>query len=1027
MLSAPWVIGPITPCSRYVRVEGLLPRATVRLFRAGGVQIGEAAAQLPFDMIPLDAAVQLEPGWEIAATQEKDGEVSEPSPVPYQVLLPPSLDALELMFFLAPPVQCGTCVSLGGIVPGATVMVELSGNPPATTVAKWATATLTIPGGISVGPGVPAPITVRQRGCGHDRGAVVTFPPPLKLQSDLPPSVESSGVPSLPAPVLEPPPQACQRLLHLTGIQPGAVVHLKRGDGTILTECFGSTEGELGLPDAGLKPDELVTLWQQYDTRECHRRGVMRKVRADPGRPEAPSFAAPPCAGDVFATVAGLVPGALVHFFRDDETQPFLVGAATRRVSMINLPTGWSATRLSVRQAVCPNGPWTEAAIARVRPSAPPLEPRLIEPLVACAAAVAVTTTVPGAPGQQIGFIAGTHIRVFSDRWHGVIGEAAALGDRYTTVNLWLPLMPGDRVWADARRGSLSQAVSPVATEQAPPGILPLPLIDTDQDGQVDDCTGSISVSAEPGVIVDVEQVPGPAFPADTAGILLASVCLGRESTPLPVPPLEPDKFVRARARRCGKRSEPGQVAKAIDRGPVYELGTTFRLCQLTGAPDPVNRPLHQDTREFSLRGTDLGIPVDHRGTLWFFFGDADPFEFGPFKFYGDDDPFAWTEDEPEPDGPRLHFVTDNTNIFVSALEEAIGALTGGILGTVVAALVTQIGVAGALLGGVTGAALGALVGWFIDIVPAKRFRQLAVDGLPDLENFEVPVGGFSFDDRLFLFIAREKVPTDGVMRASHLAVSKNSDPSNNFKHLFNVSLMIGDLPATDVPAHLKKSDFPAGEWLVHIAPVRVRNAEWQGLPSDKGEGLLLFGTDRYLSANVRLAWAPLTPGQPPPPPAMWLFYMGENKPWLTAAAASASGVAPQPLLLDAPKVAMLGELSVSWSSALRRWIMTSEAGRIRFARRPQGPWTVGASIFDGDDTWRAADNIAPDGSRRWVRVPHEDPKYPGHLTVSYAPYHLSSWTRVDHSVRSLTIYYTLSVEHPPYNSQLVRSILRGN
>jgi hypothetical protein len=220
MLSAPWVVGPITPCSRYVRVEGLLPRATVRLFRAGGVQIAEAAAKLPFELIRLDAAVKLEPGWEISATQEKDGEISEPSPVPYHVLVPPSLDALEQMFFLAPPVQCGTCLSLGGIVPGATVTVEVSGNPPATTVAKWATATLTIPDGISPGLATPGPITVRQHGCGLERAAVVTFPPPLKLENDPKLYEEPSEVPSLPAPVLQPPPQACQRLLHLTGIQP---------------------------------------------------------------------------------------------------------------------------------------------------------------------------------------------------------------------------------------------------------------------------------------------------------------------------------------------------------------------------------------------------------------------------------------------------------------------------------------------------------------------------------------------------------------------------------------------------------------------------------------------------------------------------------------------------------------------------------------------------------------------------------------------------------------------------------------
>ena len=161
MLSAPWVVGPITPCSRFVLVEGLLTRATVRLFRDGTVPIGKTAAQFPFEFVELDSSVELEPGAMITATQELDGEVSEHSPVPYQVLLAPSAEAFERMFFLAPPIQCGTCLSLGGVVPGATVTVELNGNQLPPKVAKWATVMVPVSGGISVGV-VPTPITVKQ-------------------------------------------------------------------------------------------------------------------------------------------------------------------------------------------------------------------------------------------------------------------------------------------------------------------------------------------------------------------------------------------------------------------------------------------------------------------------------------------------------------------------------------------------------------------------------------------------------------------------------------------------------------------------------------------------------------------------------------------------------------------------------------------------------------------------------------------------------------------------------------------------
>jgi hypothetical protein len=76
-----------------------------------------------------------------------------------------------------------------------------------------------------------------------------------------------------------------------------------------------------------------------------------------------------------------------------------------------------------------------------------------------------------------------------------------------------------------------------------------------------------------------------------------------------------------------------------------------------------------------------------------------------------------------------------------------------------------------------------------------------------------------------------------------------------------------------------------------------------------------------------------------------------------------------------------------------------------------------------------AADNFAPDGSRRWVGLPRTDGPAPDEpaVTVTYAPYCVPSWTRIDHSLREVTIYYTLSVNDPPYNPQLMRSRLRAN
>src|SRR5207253_799963 len=69
--------------------------------------------------------------------------------------------------------------------------------------------------------------------------------------------------------------------------------------------------------------------------------------------------------------------------------------------------------------------------------------------------------------------------------------------------------------------------------------------------------------------------------------------------------------------------------------------------------------------------------------------------------------------------------------------------------------------------------------------------------------------------------------------------------------------------------------DYPAGPWLVHVSPIVVRNADWTGLPSDTGDGVLAFGTSDYHNSDVYLAWLPIAPGQPPPHPSTWRFFCG--------------------------------------------------------------------------------------------------------------------------------------------------------
>lgn len=478
-----------------------------------------------------------------------------------------------------------------------------------------------------------------------------------------------------------------------------------------------------------------------------------------------------------------------------------------------------------------------------------------------------------------------------------------------------------------------------------------------------DDCGGKIHVrDLVAGAIVEIETVPSPDFPANVVGTVIASHPVTAAAVNVPVPPLAPRTLVRARQRLCRQISRVSDVVQIDDRAIEYVPHSTFRIAQITGEHDPGSRPHLVDTTLNWLWGTDLGIPVAHGGRLYFFFGDSSVGE-GDNPVEQDSDPAAWTTDGPEPDGPLLHWLLEPGETHV---------------------------------------------------------KRLAVDGLPPLTNYEVPTGGFSYGGRLYLFIARYK--TGGKMHTSHLAVTyaPQNDPGQNFKELYKVASTLDE-----------GTNAPAGAWLVHVSPTVVKNADWPGLPASAGDGLLMFGTSLYQESNVFLAWTPLTPGQEPPHPSTWKYFKADHPGRWIAGPTIPQGQTPTPLLNDMPPRGWVAELSVAWEPRLRRWVMAhtkplpdSQQVVVRTARNPWGPWSAPTVIFDGIDPQQKADarNLTP--GERFVHIWRVAEDRPGY-TVPYAPYLIPRWSRFDQSAGRLTLYFTLSVEDPPYNTQLLRSVVR--
>jgi hypothetical protein len=926
MLSPPLVVEPVTPCVKRVSVQNLLTGAEVEVF-ADGLFVGRGTADGPAIAVALFRKIST--GMKLVATQSLGGETSDVSPEAVEVLAEPAGPAdLGRIQARSPLLECGECVWIEGVIPGATVTLTVGGAALPPVEVDGTGVHFDVPGGLGAGE----PVSVQQDACGISGPTISLAAPRAQAPNTWP----------APAPRVDEPVYECQQTLYLQAMRSGATIVLARG-GEEDRVCFGAADG-LFTYDAGLSAGEEVVLWQEFSARECRLVSNRGSVRAVPGPPSAPFFPFPICAGDQVVTVSGLVSRAVVELLADGV--PLCQAGVVASTARIALPaTGLGRTnRLGVHQRLCDGGPWSTTRSRRVATLGPASRPRIEEPLFDCGTAVGVWSLT-----------AGTVVWVLSDHWRGLIGFAIAEGDERTDVNLWFPLMAGDWIGVRTLRCGLGVDSPRLAQVQARPDLAPPRMADP-----ADDCGGAVIVKGVvPGSIVEVEVLASDATPPEVMGSIVGSVRATTSTAFVPVPVLAPRTWLRARQRLCDRQPSPSNpVRLGLAAKPLYQA--TQRICQLTGASDPVGLQHPFDTTSIDLLGTDLGIPVEHGGTLWMFFGDCLGDEDRDILPHGD--PIAWTQDEDlGPIGiqpPNLRWVLNEDGVF----------------------------------------------------------QRLVVDGLPRLDAYEVPTGGFSYGSSLYLFVGRENVPLDGAdgMRTSHLAVAEGGIAGQTPQLLY-------DMGSTIHPG------YPTGRWLIHVSPTVVRNADWPGLPSDMGDGVLLFGTAQYQKSDMFLAWFPIAPGVPPPHPSTWRFFTGTTGGglvWRTVSEMAQPGAtftAPAPLLDLGPNDIKLAEISVRFVPRMRRWVLTYVWGLCRVARDPLGPWSPPETIFDRADPSRDAGNSQPGGQ---FLGEHHDGRKPG----TYAPYVIDRWTRFDRSRRWLELVYTLSTEGSAeglgYEPQLMRTFL---
>jgi hypothetical protein len=323
------------------------------------------------------------------------------------------------------------------------------------------------------------------------------------------------------------------------------------------------------------------------------------------------------------------------------------------------------------------------------------------------------------------------------------------------------------------------------------------------------------------------------------------------------------------------------------------------KLINNSGVLDPTANQTHFRA---NLLGTDLGIPVAHGNTLYFFFGDT-------IGYKG-----VWQAGESLPDAVGYaavpassiaadpHQLCDQLRFLTVAPQASVGPRLDARIQADYA-------------GGAMTAPPGHLLGEFIHNPAAHG----AFPNLPG--DFEVPSGGFSANGSIYLFYTTVVAPDVVQMKGSYLARWRAPSTSTlpSYEILYGVDQRFdsnGDL----------RGDF------INIAPVVV------------GAYVYLFGTGEYRQSPIHLARKRLdaidTPGG-------FERFDATSQTWraATAAAAPIAGVPGN------------GELSVRYFPAIQRWMILNQeqlpgSNRVvaRFAAQPEGPWSDAIIVSDMAD-----------------------------------------------------------------------------
>ena len=395
-LPAPVFVSPLSTCMSRLRLDGLVPGATV-LVRQGATVVGKTVAGQSSDFVSIDPSRSLTAGARLEATQE--------IVVGSAALVSPRVRSLPIVgtnreTSLSPPgigqpvTACRTSLDFFGMTPSADATVDNEGTPiswlnVASAYNGWGAPTLK-QGKLSAKQGFPR--------CNMESAETTVAVGPPKAPGQ--PVIQSNPCPKL-------------RKVHLTGLEPGAVVVLSTvvphpsTPGLVIVTPIGEATASSATEDfdlpVGIEPvtdtGAAVLLTARQTLCGLPSIDAVRVGFATPGGPfGVPTITAPIYECSRRVRVTGAHPSSLLQPFYADTGDP--IGdslLATESGAALPLWFPLAAHRMAlVRQVGCDAD--GDSPVERVADLPNPLAaPIIAEPVRPKAAEVRVSGCVPGA------------------------------------------------------------------------------------------------------------------------------------------------------------------------------------------------------------------------------------------------------------------------------------------------------------------------------------------------------------------------------------------------------------------------------------------------------------------------------------------------------------------------------------------------------------------------------------------------------------------------------------------------------